>query len=463
MIAALRYLRLTGFDTSTVEGRDAERYRRAAWAVVSNVGSRAMSMLLVAMSVHLTVPYLGTTRFGVWATFASMATMLSLLDLGVGNALVNRVAQAAARGDRQLLRRTVSGGAGLLGIIGVVAAGLLSIAAQTVPWERVFKLTDAAAIDEARDAAMVFALCFGINLFSSGLMRILAGQQRLHAANLILGSAAALACVALWLATGRQAGVAWLIAATFGLQSVVALLAGVLLHRDGLWRLLGLGSAMRQEWRHLLSTGSLFMLLQLGTMLGWGSDNLILASLKGASEVALYAVAVRLFQFASQPFAVLNAPLWGAYADAVARHDFSFVRGTLKRSLALSLFGSLAASAALLIVAPVLVPAWTQGSLVTPVSLLLLLAAWTVLDTTGNAFGAYLNGCGIVRQQVWVVAAFCCVVLPIKFWLGNLWGAAGIVSATIIAYLVVVVGTYGLVLRSEVLRPIRRSAWRPSR
>lgn len=458
MIAALRYLRLKGFDTSTVAGRHAERYRRAAWAVLSNVGSRAVSMLLVVMSVHLTVPYLGTTRFGVWATFASMAAMLSLLDLGIGNALVNRVAQAAARGEAQVLQRAVSGGSGLLAAIGVVMAGFLLAGAQTVPWGRVFKLTDPAMLKEARLAASVFAVCFGINLLSSGLMRILAGQQRLHAANLISGGATALACGALWFAADRQAGVASLVAATFGVQSVVALLAGALLHRAGLWRLHGLVSAMRQEWRHLLGTGSLFMLLQLGTMLGWASDSVILASLKGAAEVAVYAVTMRLFQFASQPFAVINAPLWGAYADACARRDFAFVRGALKRSLTLSLLGCLLASGVLLLVAPVLIPIWTKGSLIVPASLLILFAVWTVIDTTGNAFGIYLNGCGIVRQQVWVVTAFCCVVLPLKFWLGDLWGASGIVFATIAAYLFVVVGTYGVLLRAQVLRPIALTA-----
>jgi O-antigen/teichoic acid export membrane protein len=454
MTTALRCLRLTGFDTSTLEGRNAERYRRAAWASLSNAGSRIVSMLLVVMSVHLTVPYLGTTRFGVWATFASMAAMLSLLDLGIGNALVNRVAQAAAHGERHELQRVVSGGSGLLAITGFFAAALLSIGAYAVPWERVFKLTDARTIDETRTAAVVFAVCFGINLFSTGLMRVLAGQQRMHAANVVTGIAAALACGTLWFAADKQAGVPWLIALTFGLQSVVSLLAGVLLHRDGLWLRRGLGSAIQQEWRYLLNTGSLFMLLQLGTMVGWASDSLILASLKGASEVAIYAVAVRLFQFASQPFAVINAPLWGAYADAFARRDLSFVRSTLKRSLALTLVGSCVASGILLIVAPTLIPAWTQRSLAVPGLLLLTLAVWTVLDSTGNAFGMYLNGCGIVRQQVWVVTAFCCVVLPMKFWLGGMWGAEGIVVATIVAYFVVVAGTYGVFLRAQVLRPI---------
>ena len=80
-------------------------------------------------------------------------------------------------------------------------------------------------------------------------------------------------------------------------------------------------------------------------------------------------------------------------------------------------------------------------------------SVWSVLEATGNAFGTYLNGCGIVRPQVAVVLAFCAVVLPLKIVLGARFGVAGIVAASILAYLLVVVGLYSTVLRKRVLRP----------
>ena len=415
-------------------------------------------MVLVVLAVHLTAPYLGSARFGVWATFASMAAMLSLLDLGVGNALVNRVAQTVALGDGPELQRTVTGGSGILAIIGVLATAALAVLASAIPWGRLFKLTDTTVIAETEQAAFVFAAIFGLNLFSSGLLRILAGQQRSHAANLVSGLGTTLACIALWVAAHRQVSVPWLIAATFGIQSVVGFLSAVLLIRSGLLSLHGLWPAMKRERHHLLRTGSLFMLLQLGMMLGWASDSVLLASLKGASEVAVYAIAIRLFQFASQPFAVINAPLWAAYADACARKDTAFVRTTLKRSLTVSFLGCAAVSCLLLFAAPVLIPIWTRETISVPTTVLALFAVWTVLETSGNAFGVYLNGCGIVRQQVWVVLAFCALVLPLKFFLGSIWGSSGIVAASIFAYLLVVVGMYGSVFRTQVLSPLGASS-----
>ena len=93
---AMRILSPRPGEMSTPDGRARVRVRMAFWATLTSVAYRGLAMLLLVLGVRLTTAYLGTTRFGVWATFASMTAMLSLLDLGVGNALVNRIAHAVA-------------------------------------------------------------------------------------------------------------------------------------------------------------------------------------------------------------------------------------------------------------------------------------------------------------------------------------------------------------------------------
>ncbi len=451
---AVRALSLRGHDTTTPEGRARERYRLAVWATITNVASRGASMVLIILGVRLTTGYLGTTRFGLWATFASMTAMLSLLDLGVGNALVNRVAHAVAGDDPSAVRRIITGGACLLAAICAVAIAGLLLPALIIPWGELLKLSDPIVAQEARHAAIVFAILFGVNLFGSGLLRILAGQQRSYEANLLSACATGFACLGLLWASTRQAGVPWLLAATFGIQTLAGLAAGVLLLSRKLISARGARAAIASERPHLLRVGSLFLLLQLGTMLGWGGDSVILGVLKGASEVAVYAVALRLFQFASQPIAMMNAPLWAAYADATARNDVRFIKLALKRSFLVSALGAATLSSVLLFAGPALVSTWTHGTIVVPTRVLALFAVWTVLDATGNAFAMYLNGTGIVREQVWVVIAFCVVALPLKLFAASEAGASGLLAAAIVSYGIAVIGPYATVFRDRVLRPI---------
>lgn len=457
VFAALpRYLRLEPFDVSTAEGRAAERYRRAALAATASFCTRLAGMLLMVLTVYVAAPYLGPTRFGLWATFASLAAMLSFLDLGVGNALVNRVSQAAASGDLSDMRRAVAGGLGWLTVIGTAMAIVLASAANLIPWGGLLNLSDPAIAEEARNTALAFSGVFGVHLVSSGALKILAGQQRSHEAHAVSGVGTLLACAAVLWAAYEQADVTRLLLAGFGVQAAAGLLVLPLLWFRGLLNGADLLADMHKERGWLFRAGSLFLLLQIGTMIGWGSDALLLASFVGPAEVAIFVVAQRLFQFAAQPFAIINAPLWAAYADARARSDRPFIRKTLMRSILVSGFGSLLVAAVICLTAPWIVPYWTRGAIEVPMTLIFLAAIWTVFEACGNAFSTYLNGAGIVREQVVVVMAFCAVALPMKVLAATYAGAPGLVFATIIAYGLAVVLPYATVFRQRVLEPLRQ-------
>jgi O-antigen/teichoic acid export membrane protein len=231
----------------------------------------------------------------------------------------------------------------------------------------------------------------------------------------------------------------------------------VLLRFRGLLDLRILWPSMRQQGTAVLSSGSLYFFLQIGTMIGWGGDALLVASMAGASDVAAYAVAQRLFQFASQPVAVMNAALWPAYADAHANADRGFLRSTFRRSLTLSLTMGVALSSVLLIASPWIIPYWTKKSIHVSEMLLGAFAAWTCVEAGGNALGIYLNGVGISRAQVIVFGSFCMVAIPAKLWGVAHGGPAGLMVATTLSYLTTVVLLYSTIFRRAITAPMRAS------
>jgi O-antigen/teichoic acid export membrane protein len=442
-------------DSSTEQGRARKRYRLVAVGALANLVSRLASMLAVVLTVYVATPILGSERFGLWATFASLAVALSFLDLGVGNALVNRVAVARIDSDRQAMPRAISAGVGWLGVVGVTLAFLLILGASFVPWEVLFKLSTRAIGAEAESAARMFGALFGLHVFSSGLLKILVGQQRSHEAHLISAAGALLACVSLMATVDKGSSISDLLLAVFGAQALAGLVVVPLLVARGQLNFREMPVAMWADKQALLSMGSLFFLLQVGTMIGWGADSFVLASVSGVSEVAALAVVQRLYQFASQPIAIVNGPLWAAYADANARDERRFLRTTLTRGFLLStgIGGSLALL--LLAVGPLVLPVWTHGEIDVPVALLAAFCAWTILEVGGIAFGTYLNGVGIVREQVVVVVIFCLVALPLKIFLAKEAGATGLVIGTIVSYLLTTVLIYSTAFRRRVLAPIR--------
>jgi O-antigen/teichoic acid export membrane protein len=248
-----------------------------------------------------------------------------------------------------------------------------------------------------------------------------------------------------------------LLAAGFGVQSILTIAMVLsLLARRRLLAMRRLAVSMREERNNLLSTGALFLIVQIGTAIGWGSDTLLLASIAGAADVAVFAVAQRLFLFASQPVAILNGSLWAAYSDAHARDDRDFIRHTLRRSVALSVLAGGGLSILLLFFGGRIALLWTDKAIVIPWALLAAFALWTPLESAGAAVASYLNGTGIVREQMVVVLAFCALALPAKIFATLHAGATGLVVATVLAYAISHIGLYATVYRRRILAPLRR-------
>src|SRR5574341_1512330 len=86
--ALARIVRLAPFDTTTVEGRSQERYRRLVLTALAQAGSRGLLALTLLAAVPLTLGYLGQERYGLWATISSFLVLLQFADLGIGNGLL---------------------------------------------------------------------------------------------------------------------------------------------------------------------------------------------------------------------------------------------------------------------------------------------------------------------------------------------------------------------------------------
>lgn len=447
----LKNVRLRPFDVSTEGGRADERYRLAFWSVAASVFSKSLALLVMLLSVSWTLPYLGAERFGVWMTIASFASMLIFLDLGIGNALTNHVAEAAATANPGTLTQRISGGLGLMFSVAVLASLLLSVLVAVLPWARIIKVQDALIYSEIKDALFLFAILFGLSLFSNSVHRVFAGLQRSFEAHMASAVGSLLSIVTLsWAVTG-QAGVTTLLLATLGWQCASSLILLCLLVKRRQLRLRGIGTATRVGKAPLLKTGGLFFVLQIGTMVGWGADSLIISSTLGAAQVAVYSVAQRLFQLVSVPLSMVNAPLWAAYANANARDDRQFIRATLKKTALLTAAVALTGSVLLLAVSEVVIGRWTKNTIEVPLSLLAIFAMWTVCESLGNALAMMLNGCGIVREQVVTVVVLTVLALPAKLIFVNLFGIQGMIAIYIFLYCVAVLIFYGFVFRSNIM------------
>lgn len=435
------YLRFKSFDVSTVEGLDRERNRIALLSMIANAGSKGAAMLLVLAGISWTLPYLGEERFGAWMAILSVATVLSFLDLGVGNALTNHVAKAGAQG-KESLKSAVTGGLLIVAFISIFLLFCLNLFHSYLPWNLVLKSNSPSLVSEINSTIRFFYFAFALLLYSNAVVKTYAGLQRAHIANSLQTFVSLIALIFLYFLARSEAGIHALLAVTIGPICVTGIVLTLVLIREKLIIFRGAVSEVRKNFSDVFSVGGLFFVLQIAVIVGWGGDALIVSATAGLSAVASFAVIQRLFQFVSQPFAILNSSLWPAYADAQAKNNRVYLKQLFKRSLFVSTVGGGLSVLILALASPALISFLADEHLQIDSVFIWLFALWMFVEIIGNCLGTFMNGVGIIRVQVFLSLVFVAVAFPTKVVLTQAYGLNGMVLVNIVAYLVMFMCPY---------------------
>ena len=429
----LGLLRWTAFDVSTREGRSKERYRRILLTALAALAARGIGIAVSLISVPITLNYLGTERYGLWMTISSVLALLAFADLGMGNGLLNAIAKADGEDDIEAAQKNVSSAFFMLLTIGTIIAIVFLILYPVVPWPRVFNVETAVAMQESGPAIAVLMASFCINMPLGIAQRIQMGYQEGYKYYIwqVVGSLLGLGGVLV--AVFLEAGLPWLALAMSGGPAIGVLLNCVVLF--GVSRPWLLPKWRRLNWntaRNLANTGIWFLVLQVLTVVGTTSDNVVIAQVLGVSAVTVYAVTQKLFSI-TQVAQYFLTPLWPAFGEAMARSDYTWARRTLNRALVLSLGIGLFTAVPLVIFGDWIVPMWTRANIEPSQFLLIGLGLNVLLAAYGGVMSTFLNSGKLLSRQVVFFAAASIFSNP-EDWPDSAWDVAGAIWATVIGY-----------------------------
>jgi len=378
-------------------------------------------------------------------TLSSIQTMASFSDLGIGNGLINAVAEADGRSDHVALTRAVSSAFAMLLGVAAVLGIVLAVAFPFIPWAAVTNVQDGMSGEVTRTAAVV-GFTFVVGLPLGVVQRVQMGRQQgfIASAWAIAGSVLGLAGMAL--AVSAKATLPW-VAFGAAVGPLLASLANTILTLVKSGTVRPRISAVDLGTAHLLfRLGGLFFVLQLASAVAYSADNVVVAQVIGAQAVPQYAVPMKLFGFISVLVGLAVTPLWPAYAEAIASGDAWWVKGALRRSLAATCIFSTLLATTLLIVGRPVIHLWAGSMISAPTGLLVGCAAWAVLGSAGSTCAMFMNGARVVRVQVIASVAMAVTNLLLSVWLASKIGIAGIVWGTVISYAVFVAIPYAVIL-----------------
>jgi len=406
----------------------------ASLSAATSAAAKGIALVTTAVSVPLTLGYLGSERFGVWMTLSALIALLGFTDLGIGNSLLNSVAHAAGRDDRAMIRANLSSGIVMLLTVAVGSGLVFAATYGQIPWTQLFNVRSTAGIDEAGPAAAVLVACFLLSMPAGALPQVRLGLQQGYVNSIFVGAGNIGGLVLVILAIQLQLGLPWLVLAMAGAPLVATVINGFVLLVRSPWLRPTIRDVDIAVARSLLRVGLLFLVLQLAVAVAFTSNTVIIAAIIGPSAVADYTVVAKLFMIPTLLVGFAIGPLWPAYREALSRGDVDWVRRTFRRSIWLSLSVAGVISAVLVGIGLPLIAAWVGTAVQPSFGLVLAVGVWTTLSAVGTAISMLLNGAQVMRFQVITAILMATANILLSIALTSRIGVSGVVWGSVIAY-----------------------------
>ncbi|MCX5070030.1 lipopolysaccharide biosynthesis protein [Micromonospora lupini] len=420
------------------------RGRRLLSWIATAALSRAVSAVVPLFLLPVTLSYLGTDLYGLWAAVLAVTGMVAFADLGVGLGLMTRLAPCRVDGDWATARRYVSSAYAAVCGVALPTCGLLWLVGGFVRWPALFNATGAAA-DDAHLVALVCLTAFLLNIPLSLVARVQYAYQQVAVSNIWQAAASALSLpLALGAVFAKLPPIA--VIASIAISPLLVNIVNTVWTFG--WRLPRLAPRPRfvdgRGIRDLFGLGGLFFLVTLVMVLADNADPLLIAHVLGLASVTAYAVPARLFTQLGALVTLVNQPLWPMHGEALARGDLDWVRRTVRRMTVVSTLVAVVPSTLLVAFGEQFFAAWLPIPIGNRALLLGLACWWIVLAAISPRFMVQ-NAAGVVRPQLWGYLLY----LPLSVlgklvglhWLG-VW-AAPYIAVVIYSLTVVPAAIYG--------------------
>jgi O-antigen/teichoic acid export membrane protein len=350
-------------------------------------------------------------------TIASLQTVLSLADFGLGNSLLNAVAGAFGNKDETRIWWSIRTALKMQCVIASILSAAFLAIYPLVNWARLLNISDPSALREVGPTILIFFLATCIGSIVAVVQQAQFGLQRGYIANFwaVLGNGTALIGVVLAVKLG--AGLPTLCLALVGCPVI----AGVVNIVSWLWysypkrrEIAADATSYRSQMLHV---GLQFFVLQATAALIAGIDPIIVTQTLGPASVVELSVVQKPFELLSAFMLLLLQPLWPAYREAIVARDVNWVRNTLRRVLAASLAFAGIAGCAMAIAGKYLIFLWAGPDVHPTTGLIVGYGIANVLATFGTQASFFFNAMGKIYFQLAIAVPAALVALLMKIFL----------------------------------------------
>ena len=396
--------------------------------------TRVVSIGLNLLLVPLLLDFLGETNYGVWLTISSFLGWSTLLDLGIGNGLKNRLAETLANKDYSKVQSYTASAYFMLSVIALAAFIVFSSVAFFLDWEHLLNVEVTGAL-HLKWMVIIFFGLFCIKVVLNQIINITSAKAFTSLAdvvNLLINVSCLILILSLSnLATDRL----FVVVVGFGAIPVLVLLGVSIWAFSGPYKhFFPSRKAMKMSLgKDIMSLGSRFFLIQISGIILFSTDNFIISHFIEPAAVAPYHIAFRYFGVVITFFSILCTPIWPAYTNAYELGDLRWIKRTTEKLIKVWILVQVLL-VAMFIASPWVYETWVGNEVHIPWQLSLVMLVYVSALTWGTIFVTFINSVGKLKLQTIcsLLAGVVNIPLSIFFIRYTDLGSAGVMLATII-------------------------------
>jgi O-antigen/teichoic acid export membrane protein len=394
---------------------------------------KAASILVSFILVPLTIHYINPQQYGVWLTIYSLVAWINTFDIGLSNGLRNRVTAVISKNDNNSAVKYISTTYLLLVIIAVILMGLFFTTGTYINWNKALKIP--ADINYNIWPLIAVTLAFLCAQFIlQPINSVLTALHQPFKASLISFAGQLLTLIlVLILIYYCSPNLLLLIIVSTGSPVISMLISSIYFFGTSL-RVLRpkIDYIDLKNTKSLLNLSGAFFIVQIGALVLYETDNIIITRTLGPADVTVFNIAFKYFSLLTVAFMLIVTPYWSAFTEAYIKHDFEWMDKSVKR---LGKFWLIFSAFAVLLyfLADIFYRVWVGNNhIVVPQLMSLTMAVYVMVQNWTVMYSYILNGIGKLRIQLILVIGTGIVNVPLSVILIKHIGMAGTTVANII-------------------------------
>ena len=403
------------------------RTKTAVDNIALSLIAKGISVVSTLLIVPLTIDYINTTEYGIWLTLTSIVGWATFFDLGLGNGLRNKCAEAIANDDRVLARQYVSTTYfAMVGIV-IVLLGMIYVINAHLEWAS-FLRVDASFNEELGRVFLILVFFFCMNMVANLVCTLLTADQKVGLASLIQGGGQFFSLVAIYILTKVSRGNLTNLALYFaGVPCLLTSIMSLVVYATRRYRFFTprLRHVRISLLKEVLGLGLNFFLITLSMIFVFQILNIVIVREIGAEAVTEFNIAYKYFFVVNMLIAIIMNPFWSAFTDAYQKQDFSWMEQVTRQLERLWVVSSVIL-VLMFVASGTVYSIWIGDKVEVATHLSMMVALYVMLNNLASVYIFLINGIGKIRLQTIIYLFFAMVSYPCMVMFGRLYGLVGI-------------------------------------